>query len=133
MPVLGYTGVDAKRYSRAMQRLRVSGYDLRLAPYVWADDITQRYYDLFDAWVNRGYGTSDYWPPRRGKKVIVGKDPDGAQPQLNLSVSYRPDPSRIAVWGIGGTLEAELAERGTLAMPRHHSIGQPHPGPYPLR
>ena len=48
-------GVDAERHSHATTRWRDSGYDMRLVPYVWPDEATQRNYDLYDAWANRGY------------------------------------------------------------------------------
>ena len=133
-PVVGLTGIDADLYSQAMTRFITSGGDMRLAPYAWPDDITQRYYDLYDAWANRGYSEpSPYWPPRRGATLIVGVDPDGNPPQRVRDRLYRPHQARIGVWGVGGILEGELAERGTLAMRRHHDIGEPDPGPFPRR
>ena len=104
-----------------MARWRDSGYDLRLVPYAWPDEPTQRNYDLYDAWANMGYpDRSEYWPPRtlRGR-LLPGKDPDGRRPVSAEGFDgYIPDPSRIMVWGLGGELAAELAERGTLGTRR---------------
>lgn len=65
LPGAIHIGVDADRFAQAVARWRDSGYDVRLAPYAWSDEATQRYYDLYDAWANRGYeDDSEYWPPR---------------------------------------------------------------------
>ena len=128
-------GVDAERFEHAMNRWRDSGYDLRLAPYAWPDEATQRNYDLYDAWANRGYeDDSEFWPPRtlRGR-LLPGRQPD-RKPAVSKEgwEGYSPDPMRLSVWGINGHLHEELAERGTLGtrkIVRRASPGDPFGGP----
>ncbi|MYA44278.1 MAG: hypothetical protein F4076_03860 [Acidimicrobiaceae bacterium] len=83
----------------------------------WPDEATQRNYDLYDAWANRGYeDDSEFWPPRtlRGR-LLPGRKVNG-EPAVSLEgwEGYSPDPMRLSVWGINGALHEELAERGTL-------------------
>lgn len=121
-------GVDAERHSHATTRWRDSGYDLRLAPYAWPDEATQRNYDLYDAWANRGYeDNSEFWPPRtlRGR-LLQGRQPDG-KPAVSREGwdGYSPDPMRLSVWGIDGALHDELAERGTLGTRKTAKMASP--------
>jgi len=121
LPDVLSTGVDAERFEQAMSRWRDSGYDMRLAPYAYPADDTQLHYDLFDAWANRGYEEpSEFWPPRtRRGRLLPGKQPDGRKAvPLAGANGYTPDPSRLTVWGLNGTLHDELAERGTLGGPK---------------
>ncbi len=88
-------GVDAERHSHATARWRDSGYDLRLVPYAWPDEATQRNYDLYDAWANRGYGDdSEFWPPRTLRPrpaTRVGAPSNGAR---HREIGPRPVCSR---------------------------------------
>lgn len=128
-------GVDAERHSHATVRWRDSGYDLRLVPYAWPDEATQRNYDLYDAWANRGYeDDSEFWPPRtlRGR-LLHGRQP-GGEPAVSMEgwEGYSPDPMRLSVWGINGALHEELAERGTLGtrkIVKRATPGDPFGGP----
>ena len=133
LPDAIYTGVDAERFAHAMTRWRDSGYDDRLYPYAWPGEGTQRNYDLYDAWANRGYeDDSEFWPPRtlRGR-LLHGRKADG-KPAVSIEgwEGYDPDARRLTVWGLNGVLHEELAERGTLGTRR--IAGKALPGD-PLR
>ena len=135
LPVAIYTGVAARLYAHATARWYDSGYDRRLFPYAWPDDDTQRNYDLYDAWANRGYeDDSEFWPPRTGRgRLLHGRQADGS-PAVSKEGwdGYGPDPMRLSVWGIDGALHAELAERGTLGtrkIVKQASPGDPLGGP----
>ena len=135
LPGAIYKGVEAERYAHGMTRWQDSGYDDRLFPYVWPDEGTQRNYDLYDAWANRGYeDDSEFWPPRtlRGR-LLHGMQPDG-KPAVSREGwdGYEPDRMRLTVWGINGVLHEELAERGTLGtrrVARKALPGDPYGGP----
>ena len=121
-------GVDAELFSAAMTRWSDSGYDRRLLPYAWYDELSQRHCDLYDAWVNLGYpDDSPYWPPRtlRGR-VLHGKDPDGKRAVSREGErGYQPLAWRMDIWGIGGALYVELEERGTLATKERLKVARP--------
>lgn len=135
LPGAIYVGVAAKRHAHATTRWRDSGYDDRLFPYAWPDEATERNYDLYDAWANRGYeDDSEFWPPRtlRGR-LLPGCKVNG-EPAVSLESweGYSPDPMRLSVWGINGALHEELAERGTLGtrkIVKRASPGDPFGGP----
>ena len=135
LPLAICTGVEARRLAHATTRWRDSGYDDRLFPYAWPDDDTQRNYDLYDAWMNRGYeDDSEFWPPRtRRGRLLHGRRVDGKQAVSKEGwEGYDPDRSRLTVWGINGTLHEELAERGTLGtrkVVKEASPGDPYGGP----
>ena len=127
-------GVDADLHAHATTRWRDSGYDLRRGPYAGQDAGTQRNYDLYDAWANLDYPSpSPYWPPRtRRGKLLVGRDASNPrQPAVSLEGldGYEPAAERIMVWGLNGTLAAELAERGTLGTRRPAKRARPDPRP----
>ena len=108
-------GVEADRFAHAVSRWVDSGFDRRLAPYVWPDETTQRMYDLYDAWANRGYeDDSPHWPPRTQRgRLLHGKDADGRRTvSLESFEGYSPAAARITVWGLDGELDAELAGEG---------------------
>ena len=135
LPDAIYTGVAARLYAHATARWYDSGYDDRLFPYAWPDDDTQRNYDLYDAWANRGYeDDSEFWPPRTGRsRLLHGRRADGS-PAVSKEGwdGYGPDPMRLSVWGINGALHEELAERGTLGtrkIVKEASPGDPLGGP----
>lgn len=135
LPIAIYAGVASERHAHATTRWRDAGYDDRLFPYAWPDEGTQRNYDLYDAWANRGYeDDSEYWPPRtRRGRLLPGRRANGKPAVSNEGwEGYSPDPRRLSVWGINGALHEELADRGTLGtrkIVRKASPGDPLGGP----
>jgi len=134
LPGAIYLGVAAERHAHATTRWRDSGYDDRLFPYAWPDEATQRNYDLYDAWANRGYeDDSEFWPPRTlCGRLLPGRKVNG-EPAVSLEgwEGYSPDPMRLSVWGINGALHEELAERrtlGTRKIVKEASPGNPYGG-----
>ncbi len=132
LPIVPMNSVESAIYAHATSRWRDSGYDDRLFPYVYPNEATQRCYDLYDAWVNTGYEpSSEYWPPRTLEGVEKpGVDAHG-RPAVCLrgAQGYVPT-TRQAAWGVGGVLDEELAEHGTLGfrhVPRVARPGSPRP------
>ncbi len=125
------TGVDAFLHSHATSRWRDSGYDLRLVPYPWPDEATQRNYDLYDAWANTAYpDPSPYWPPRTLRGKLLHRDATNRRAvSLEGLDGYEPAAGRVMVWGLNGALAEELAERGTLGTRRPAKRARPDPRP----
>ena len=132
LPLIPLIGVAADMHAHAVARWADSGYDDRLFPYTYPDEVTQRSYDLYDAWCNTGYEeNSEYWPLRDLDGVEAhGVDAHGRPAECQRgSDGYEPT-TRQAAWGVGGVLDRELAERGTLGVrypPRVAKPGKPRP------
>ncbi len=132
LPLIPLIGVEADMWTHAVARWADAGYDIRLFPHVYPDDATQRSYDLYDAWCNMGYEDhSEYWPLRD----LTGKLHHGVDTHGKPAVSKRGadgyvPTTRSGAWGVGGELDRELAERGTLGVrypPKTAKPGQPRP------